>query len=63
MTRGRGTARVSNASSRAASASSHAGGGGGRLMLDPGSLAVLGSHFDRLMSAISAKVDSVRVLF
>lgn len=58
-TRGRGTARVSNASSRAASASSHAGGGGGRLMLDPGSLAVLGSHFERLMGAISSKVDAV----
>ena len=28
-------------------------------MLDPGSLAVLGSHFDRLMSAISSKIDSV----
>ena len=59
-TRGRGTARVSNASSRAASASSHAGGGGGRLMLDAGSLAVLGSHFERLMGAISNKVDTVR---
>ena len=59
--RGRGTARVSNASSRAASASSHAGGGGGRLMLDAGSLAVLGSHFERLMGAISSKVDSVRL--
>ncbi len=32
-------------------------------MLDPGSLAVLGSHFDRLMSAISSKVDSVRTSF
>lgn len=56
--RGRGTTRVSNASSRAASASSHAGGGG-RLLLDPGSLAVLGSHFERLMGAIQNKVDSV----
>ena len=64
-TRGRGTARVSNASSRAASASSHVGGGGGggRLMMDAGSLAVLSSHFDRLMGAISAKVDSVRPSF
>ena len=59
-TRGRGTARVSNSSSRATSnVSSHAGGGG-RLMLDPGSLQALGSHFERLMGAIERKVDSVR---
>ena len=30
-------------------------------MLDAGSLAVLGSHFERLMGAISSKVDSVRI--
>ncbi|KAG8528704.1 uncharacterized protein KY384_006391 [Bacidia gigantensis] len=58
-TRGRGTARVSNSSSRAASnASSHVGGGG-RMMLDAGSLQALGAHFERLMSAIQRKVDSL----
>lgn len=29
-------------------------------MLDVGSLAVLGSHFERLMGAIQNRVDSVR---
>ena len=32
-------------------------------MLDAGSLAVLGSHFERLMGAISSKVDSVSPRF
>ena len=59
--RGRGTARASNASSRAASAASSNHGGGGRLLLDPGSLQILGSHFERLMGAIQKKVDSVRL--
>ena len=59
--RGRGTARASNASSRAASAASSNHGGGGRLMLDPGSLQVLGTHFERLMVAIQKKVDSVSI--
>ncbi len=45
--------------SRAASAASSAGHGGGRLLLDAGSLAVLGSHFERLMGAIQGRVDSV----
>ena len=59
-TRGRGTARISNSSSRAASnASSHVGGGG-RMMLDAGSLQALGTHFERLMGAIERKVDAVR---
>ena len=58
-TRGRGTARMSNSSSRAASnASSHVGGGG-RMMLDAGSLAALSVHFERLMGAIERKVDAV----
>lgn len=29
-------------------------------MLDAGSLAVLGSHFERLMGAIEGRVDSVK---
>ncbi|MCJ1278685.1 hypothetical protein MMC21_006502 [Puttea exsequens] len=58
--RGRGHARSSASTSRAASAASSAGGGGGgggRLLLDAGSLAVLGSHFERLMGAIQGRVD------
>ncbi|MDI1492617.1 MAG: hypothetical protein OHK93_004399 [Ramalina farinacea] len=56
-TRGRGTARVSNSSSRAASnASSHAGGAG-RLLLDASSLAALSTHFANLMGAIERKLD------
>ena len=58
--RGRGHVRSSASTSRAASAaSSGQGGGGGRLLLDAGSLAVLGSHFERLMGAIQGRVDSV----
>ncbi|KAL6721889.1 hypothetical protein ACLMJK_000994 [Lecanora helva] len=59
--RGRGHARTSASTSRAASAASSAGGGGGgnRLLLDAGSLAVLGSHFERLMGAIQGRVDSL----
>ncbi|KAL9613549.1 MAG: hypothetical protein Q9167_001934 [Letrouitia subvulpina] len=54
--RGRGHARTSASTSRAASAaSSH----NGRLLLDPGSLAVLGQHFERLMSAIQNRVDNL----
>lgn len=56
--RGRGHARNSASTSRAASAASSAGGGN-RLLLDAGSLAVLGSHFERLMGAIQNRVDSV----
>ena len=56
--RGRGHVRSSASTSRAASsAGTH--GGGGRLLLDAGSLAVLGSHFERLMGAIQGRVDSV----
>ncbi|KAK4696954.1 hypothetical protein P7C71_g1050, partial [Lecanoromycetidae sp. Uapishka_2] len=55
--RGRGHARSSASTSRAASAASSQGHG--RLMLDPGSLAVLGSHFERLMGAIQNRVDSL----
>ncbi|MCJ1458415.1 hypothetical protein MMC28_008787 [Mycoblastus sanguinarius] len=58
--RGRGHVRSSASTSRAASAaSSGQGGGGGRLLLDAGSLAVLGSHFERLMGAIQGRVDSL----
>lgn len=70
-TRGRGGVRGSPASSRNASVGSHHGGGGGgvggqqghqhqgRLVLDPGSLTVLGGHFERLMGAIQARVEQV----
>lgn len=55
-TRGRGHARTSASTSRAASAASS---GHGRLLLDPGSLAVLGQHFERLMGAIQNRVEQV----
>lgn len=66
-TRGRGGVLGSPASSRNASVGSHHGGHGGggghqqqgRLVLDPGSLAVLGGHFERLMGAIQARVEQV----
>ncbi|MCJ1447628.1 MAG: hypothetical protein MMC23_008139 [Stictis urceolatum] len=53
--RGRGTQRSTPASSRAASAVSS--GQGGRIMLDAGSLSVLGAYFDRLMGRIQDRVD------
>ena len=56
--RGRGHARTSASTSRAASAASS---GQGRLVLDPGSLAVLGQHFERLMGAIQNRVETVSV--
>ncbi|KAL8873290.1 MAG: hypothetical protein Q9174_001219 [Haloplaca sp. 1 TL-2023] len=55
-TRGRGHARTSASTSRAASAASS---GNGRLVLDPGSLAVLGQHFERLMAAIQNRVEQL----
>ncbi|KAK0507320.1 hypothetical protein JMJ35_010358 [Cladonia borealis] len=59
-TRGRGHVRGSASTSRAASAaSSNVGGGGGRLLLDAGSLAVLGRHFEGLMGAIGGRIDSL----
>ena len=58
--RGRGHVRSSASTSRAASAASSGQGGGGRLLLDAGSLAVLGSHFERLMGAIQSRVNHVR---
>jgi len=58
-TRGRGHSRTSGSTSRAASAASS---GQGRLVLDPGSLALLGQHFERLMGAIQNRVESVRSL-
>ena len=61
--RGRGHARSSASTSRAASAASSGQGGGGRLLLDAGSLAVLGSHFERLMGAIQSRVNHVRLFF
>ena len=57
--RGRGHVRSSASTSRAASAASSGQGGGGRLLLDAGSLAVLGSHFERLMGAIQSRVNHV----
>ncbi|KAL8635243.1 MAG: hypothetical protein Q9228_007246 [Teloschistes exilis] len=56
-TRGRGHARTSASTSRAASAASS--GNNGRLLLDPGSLALLGQHFERLMAAIQNRVDQL----
>lgn len=66
-TRGRGGARGSPTSSRNASAGSHHGGQQGhqqqgRLVLDPGSLAVLGGHFERLMGAIQGRVEQVSLV-
>ena len=58
--RGRGHTRSSASTSRAASAASSGQGGGGRLLLDAGSLAMLGSHFERLMGAIQSRVNHVR---
>ncbi|KAL8700027.1 MAG: hypothetical protein Q9201_005673 [Fulgogasparrea decipioides] len=55
--RGRGHARTSASTSRAASAASS--GQNGRLILDPGSLAVLGQHFERLMGAIQNRVQQL----
>lgn len=55
-TRGRGHVRTSASTSRAASAASS---GNGRLVLDPGSLAALGQHFERLMGAIQNRVQQV----
>ena len=62
VSRGRGHARTSASTSRAASAASsqQQAGGAGRLLLDPGSLAVLGQHFERLMGAIQNRVEQVR---
>ena len=59
--RGRGHVRSSASTSRAVSAASSGQGGGGRLLLDAGSLAVLGSHFERLMGAIQSRVNHVRL--
>ncbi|CAO1598832.1 MAG: hypothetical protein LQ349_000568 [Xanthoria aureola] len=55
-TRGRGHVRTSASTSRAASAASS---GNGRLVLDPGSLAALGQHFERLMGAIQNRVQQL----
>ena len=60
--RGRGSSR-SGASSRATSAASTAaasGAGGHRLLLDAGSLSVLGGYFERLMARIAARVDQLQ---
>ncbi|KAL8859836.1 MAG: hypothetical protein Q9178_003669 [Gyalolechia marmorata] len=55
-TRGRGHVRTSASTSRAASAAST---GNGRLVLDPGSLTALGTHFERLMGAIQNRVQQL----
>ncbi|MCJ1434390.1 hypothetical protein MMC27_003758 [Xylographa pallens] len=54
--RGRGSVRSSATSSRAGSAGS-AAAGQGRLVLDAGSLSVLGAHFERVMGRIQERVD------
>ncbi|MCJ1318249.1 hypothetical protein MMC15_003577 [Xylographa vitiligo] len=54
--RGRGSVRSSATSSRAGSAGS-AAGQQGRLVLDAGSLSVLGAHFERVMGRIQERVD------
>lgn len=59
VTRGRGTGRTSNASSRAASAaSSH-----GRLLLDPMSLRALSHQLDNLQEQIRNRLDYVCSFF
>lgn len=56
ISRGRGTGRTSNSSSRAASAaSSH-----GRLLLDPMSLRALSHQLDGLQEQIRHRIDYVR---
>ncbi|MCJ1358434.1 MAG: hypothetical protein MMC33_008434 [Icmadophila ericetorum] len=56
--RGRAYGRSSASTSRATSAASTGGGGGnGRLVLEAGSLAVLGRHFDLLMQRIQERVN------
>ncbi|MCJ1484310.1 hypothetical protein MMC06_004478 [Schaereria dolodes] len=57
-TRGRGYARSTTASSSRASSNATSGSHqNGRLMLDAGSLTVLGQHFERLMGAIQQRVE------
>jgi hypothetical protein len=59
VSRGRGTGRTSNSSSRAASAaSSH-----GRLLLDPMSLRALSHQLDALQDQIRSRIDYVCVFF
>ncbi|MCJ1295556.1 hypothetical protein MMC34_007119 [Xylographa carneopallida] len=58
--RGRGSVRSSATSSRAGSAGSAATPGPpgqGRLVLDAGSLSVLGAHFERVMARIQERVE------
>ena len=65
-TRGRGASRSSVASSsRAGSAASsqHGGGVTGRLMLDAGSLSVLGGYFERLMGRIQDRLEYVCIIW
>jgi hypothetical protein len=58
VSRGRGTGRTSNSSSRAASAaSSH-----GRLLLDPMSLRALSHQLDGLQQQIQSRLEYVREL-
>lgn len=58
VSRGRGTVRNSNPSSRAVSAASSQGAQP-RLMIDPTSLSLLQRHFDHVMHTIQRRIDLV----
>lgn len=58
VSRGRGTGRTSNSSSRATSAASSQG----RLLLDPMSLRALSHQLDGLQAQIRGRIEYVRVL-
>ena len=59
VSRGRGTGRTSNSSSRATSAASSQG----RLLLDPMSLRALSHQLDGLQAQISRRIEYVRPAF
>jgi len=59
QTRGRGGSRSTVGSMGSSRAASAASSGGGRLLLDAGSLTVLGAHFERLMQRIQDRVDQL----
>ena len=61
--RGRGQSRSSGSGSTSRAGSAGTSHGQGRLMLDAGSLAVLGAHFERLMARIQERVDYVGLCF
>lgn len=59
VSRGRGTGRNSNSSSRATSAASSQG----RLLLDPMSLRALSHQLDNLQEQIRSRIDYVSTVF